>query len=99
MNISKINSTPAFRGYISAYVKGHGGTLEQKKFDVDDITSIEEGLGDCNIRTKFGTYKYKYKDSSYYIGGCKYEEETNINNVLNAYIAAKLGGPDFTVKI
>lgn len=100
MVISKINSNPAFKGYISAYVKDSSGVYEHKKFDAEDITSIEEGLGNCNIRTKFGNYKYKYKNSTAYICGCgEYEEKTNINTVLNAYIAAKLGGPDFTVKL
>ena len=54
---------------------------------------------DCNIRTKDGNYIYRYKNSTTSMGGCTYDETTNINTVLNAYIAAKLGGPDFSVNI
>ena len=101
MTISKINSTPAFRGFIKFNAKDEQGHYCEAEIDANDITNIKDGYERCHIKTKSGEYTYKYSPTTLWVGreDCGRYNCTNINTVLNAYMAAKMSDDNFTVEL
>ena len=110
MTISKIISSPAFKGSISlrAYeIKNGKMDLKsggRKTISADDITSIQEEdyyHRECIINTDKKSYVYTYDYPDYGSEICKDGKGrlTDLNTVLNAYMAAKMSDDNFVVKL
>ena len=99
MTISKINSTPAFRGFIKFNTKDKQGHYYEAEIDANDITNIKNGYECCHIKTKSGEYKYRYATTTLWAGRENRGHVTSIDTVINAYMAAKMSGDNFTIEL
>ena len=99
MNISKINSTPAFKGFIKFDAKDKKGHYYKAEIDANDITGIKHGYQCCYINTKSGEHKYNYKTTTLWSSRDHQGHVTSIDTVINAYMAAKMSDDDFMIEL
>ena len=97
MTISRINSTPVFKGYMYFYgtkmengePKGDG---KLRKVDASDVLDIENRPYSKSCIIQCISNKEGCDEVSYYV-------QQDFNTILNAYIAAKLSDGQFKVKM